>query len=298
MILAQLLLLAAALTKVSEVGGSEGPVWNHRTGELYFTGKGRIFRMDAKGVTHVYRENSGAANGLLIDREGRLIACEAANRRVTRTELDGTITVLASEFEGQPFNSPNDLTIDSKGRIYFSDPRYGDRSSMRMKAESVYRIDAPGKVARILTLDRPNGLLVTPDNRHLFVADNNNNTPGGARKLWRFDLTPEGTVVEPTRKLIYDWGTSRGPDGIEMDSAGNLHIAGGLNQPHPPHETNEKKGGVYVLTQEGKLKEFIPVPLDEVTNIAFGGQDRRTLYISAGGTIFSIRVATPGAPLQ
>lgn len=286
----------AVLQKASEAGGSEGPVWDGKD-SLYFTGKGRIFRLDAAGVTHVFREASGGANGLLFDRENRLVVCEAGNRRVTRTEPDGKITVLADSYEGKKFNSPNDLTMDSKGRIYFSDPRYGNRASMEMTVEGVYRIDAPGVVTRVLSreqVDRPNGLLVSHGDRYLYVADNNNNTPGVTRKLFRFDLKAGGSVDAKSRKLIYDWGGSRGPDGMEMDEKGRLFAAGGLNKAHPPHETDEKKGGVYVLSPAGKLLEFIPVPLDEVTNVAFGGPDRKTLFVSAGGTIWSIRVRTPG----
>ncbi|MCX6612180.1 MAG: SMP-30/gluconolactonase/LRE family protein [Acidobacteria bacterium] len=286
----------AKLLKASEAGGSEGPVWDGK-GNLYFTGKGHIFKLDSSGQTQVFREASGGANGLFFDKQGRLIACEAANRRVTRTEADGTITVLADSFEGKKFNSPNDLTMDSKGRIYFSDPRYGNRDNMEMSVEGVYRIDAPGKVTRVLgrdLVDRPNGLLVSPGDRFLYVADNNNNNPGAPRKLWRFKLGADGSVQSKSRKLIYDWGDGRGPDGTEMDAKGRLFVAGGLNKPHPPHETDNKKGGVYVLSPQGKVLEFIPVPLDEVTNVAFGGADMRTLYVSAGGTIWSIRVKTPG----
>ena len=286
----------AQLLKASEAGGSEGPVWDGKD-SLYFTGKGRIFRLDASGTTHVFREASGGANGLLFDRERRLVVCEAANRRVTRTEADGTITVLAERFAGKKFNSPNDLSMDSKGRIYFSDPRYGNRDSMEMNVEGVYRIDAPGVVTRVLgrdLVDRPNGVLVSPGDRYLYVADNNNNNTGAARKLWRFALRADGTVDGQSRKLIYDWGDGRGPDGMEMDAKGRLVVAGGLNKAQPPHETDKSKGGVYVLSTQGKLLEFIPVPLDEVTNVAFGGADLRTLYVSAGGTIWSIRVKTPG----
>lgn len=286
----------AKLLKASEAGGSEGPVWDGKA-NLYFTGKGRIFRLNSNGQTEVFREASGGANGLFFDKQGRLIVCEAANRRVTRTEPNGTITLLAESFEGKRFNSPNDLSIDGKGRIYFTDPRYGNRDNMEMTVEGVYRIDAPGQVSRVLgrdLVDRPNGILVSPGDRYLYVADNNNNNRGAARKLWRFSLRPDGSLDTRSRKLIYDWGDSRGPDGLEMDAKGRLFVAGGLNQPHPPHETNSKKGGVYVLSPEGKLLEFIPVPLDEVTNVAFGGPDMRTLYVSAGGTIWSIRVKSPG----
>ena len=285
----------------------EGPVW-HPTGGLYFTGSDRITRRDPSGATHVFREPSGAANGLLFDFEGRLIVCEARNRRVTRTEPDSTITVLADNYQGKPFNSPNDLTIDSQGRIYFSDPRYGNRDSIEMfdeagrAVEGVYRIDAPGQVSRIITheVDRPNGLLVSAGDQYLYVADNNNNNPGGARKLWRFDLRPDGAIDPQSKKLIFDWQDGRGPDGLETDQQGRLYVAGGLNQPHAPFESAERfKGGVYVLSPEGELLAFVGVSVDEVTNVAFGGDDWKTLFITAGGTLWSIPVNTPGrAPLN
>jgi gluconolactonase len=285
----------------------EGPVWHPEHG-LYFTGGDRITRRDLKGAMHVFREPSGGANGLLFDFEGRLIACEARNRRVTRTERDGTVTVLADNYQSKKFNSPNDLTIDSKGRIYFSDPRYGNRDNIEMldgsgrAVEGVYRIDAPGKVTRIITheADRPNGLLVSAGDEYLYVADNNNNTNGGARKLWRFDLRADGGTDAQSKKLIFDWQDGRGPDGLEMDQQGRLYVAGGLTQPHPPFESAEKfKGGVYVLSPGGELLAFVAVPVDEVTNVAFGGDDWKTLFVTAGGTLWSIRVTTPGStPLQ
>src|SRR5262249_6716362 len=148
------------------------------------------------GKLHLFRKGSGT-NGLLFDHKGRLVACEWQARRVTRQSADGSLTVLTDCYEGKRYNSPNDLTIDSKGRIYFSDPRCGSRKGMEMRdekgrlVEGVYRIDPDGKVKRVLgrdEVDRPNGVLVSADDRYLYVADNNNDTVGAARKLWRFDL--------------------------------------------------------------------------------------------------------------
>ena len=285
-----------------EMNAGEGPAWLPPT-DLYFVGGDRITRRDAQGNPQVFRQPSGGANGLLIDSQGRLIVCEAEARQVTRTEKDGTITLLAATFEGKKFNSPNDLTIDSKGRIYFTDPRYGRRDGMQIRdekgdlVEGVYRIDAPGKVTRILTheIERPNGILVSPDNKHLFVADNNNNKSGGARKLWQFNLKPDGTVAAGSRKLIFDWGTARGPDGFKMDTAGRFFIAAGLTRNNPPYEINDKyKGGIYIVSPEGQLLEYVPIPKDEVTNCAFGGPDLKTLFITAGGSLWSVQVTIPG----
>ncbi len=290
-------------TQLSATHAGEGPAWCVLSRSLYFTGNNRITRMDSNGITKTFREPSGGANGLLFDHRGRLVTCEAQNRRVTRTELSHDVTVLADSFDGKKFNSPNDLSIDSKGRIYFTDPRYGPRDTMEMRdadgklVEGVYRIDAPGKVQRIIAseVERPNGIVVSPDDKHLFVADNNNNVLGGARKLWRFDLNADGTVKPQSRKLVFDWKTSRGPDGLKIDTNNRLFVAAGLNKPNPPFETVEPyPAGIYVLSYEGKQLDFVPVPTDEVTNCAFGGDDLKTLFITAGGTLWSIRVNAPG----
>lgn len=284
----------ASPTQLAKSGAGEGPAWHN--GFLYFSGGGKISRLGPDGKVSVFRDPSGGSNGLMFDPQGRLIVCEAQNRRVTRTEADGSLTVLADNYQGKRFNSPNDLTMDSKGRIYFSDPRYGRRDGMELDAEGVYRIDAPGKVTRVLgkEVERANGVLVSAGDKYLYVADNNNNSPGGARKLWRFPLNADGSVKAGGRKLIYDWKDSRGPDGVKADTKGLLYVAGGLNQPHPPHETNVRKGGIYVLSPEGKLLRFVPIPVDEVTNCAFGGPDLKTLFVTAGGTLWSLPVAAPG----
>jgi len=281
--------------------GGEGPAWHPELGVLT-SGNGNINRLSHDGKSSIYRKDAGT-NGLLFDAKGRLLACEPGQRRVTRTEADGKITVLAEKFDGKRFNQPNDLTVDSKGRIYFSDPCYGDRSKLEMTDESgkivegVYRIDPDGTIARVIgrEVERANGVLVSADDKYLYVADNNNNTKKGARKLWRLDLKADGSVDLKSQMLLYDWGDGRGPDGLKQDEKGRLYVAAGLNKPNPPFEPAEdKKGGIYVLDGEGKLLTFLPVPTDEVTNCAFGGEDRKTLYITGGGVLYSIRTTTPG----
>jgi gluconolactonase len=283
------------------LGAGEGPAWSP-DGSLYFTGGGRIMRLAPGAKPQVYREESGGANGLLFDRQGRLIACESRNRRITRTALEGSITALADAYDGHRFNSPNDLTADSRGRIYFSDPRYGNRDTMEMKdaagrpIEGVYRIDAPGKVTRIIghEVDRANGVLVSPGDQFLYVADNNNNNVGAARKLWRFKLKSDGSVDAASKTLIFDWKDGRGPDGIKMDARGRIYAAGGRNAATQFESADQFKGGVYILSPKGKLIDFVPVPTDEVTNCTFGGADLKTLFITAGGTLWSIPLNTPG----
>jgi gluconolactonase len=293
--------------KVEAAGGvgGEGPAWHPKLGVLC-SGNDDINQVAPDGKVSVFRKAAGT-NGLLFDVQGRLLACEPGRRRVTRTGPDGKVTVLAETYDGMRFTTPNDLTVDSKGRIYFSDPCYGDRSKLEMKddkgqtVEGVYRVDPDGKVSRVVgrEVERANGVLVTPDDQYLYVADNNNDTKGGARKLWRFDLKADGAVDLTSKKLIYDWGTGRGPDGLKQDAKGRLYVAAGLNKPNPPFEpAADVKGGIYVLDPLGKLLAFLPVPTDEVTNCAFGGEDRKMLYITGGGTLYSIRTSTPGVIVE
>ncbi len=286
--------------EVADGSGGEGPAWHPVLGVLT-SGNGHTCRLDRDGKASIYRKDSGT-NGLLFDKQGRLLACDSDERRMSRTEPDGKIVVLTDRYQGKRYNSPNDLTLDSRGRLYFSDPRYGDRTGMEIlddkgrTVEGVYRIDPDGKVTRVLgrEVERPNGVLVSADDRYLYVADNNNDK-GGARKLLRFDLRPDGSVNVESKKLLYDWGLGRGPDGMKQDREGRLYVAAGLNKPNPPAEPAvDVKGGIYVLSPEGKLLTFLPVPRDEVTNCAFGGDDLRTLYITGGGTLYSIRTTTPG----
>jgi len=298
----------ARLQLEGKVAFVEGPAWNP-DGNVYFSdiANNRIMRRNRTGAIHVFRTPSGRTNGLAFDLQGRLICCEGggaqSNRRVTRIEHGGTITVLCEEFDGKRINSPNDCVIDSRGRIYFTDPRYRDRSGLEQfdkhgKAiEGVYRIDGVGEVSRILThqVQRPNGIAISPDEQHLYVADNMNDARTGNRKLWRFDLNPDGSVDPNSRKLLFDWGTDRGPDGMAIDSQGRLYVTAGFNYSPTASETDgEFKAGVYVISDEGELVQFIPVPIDMITNCTFGGEDLRTLFITAGHKLWSIRTETPG----
>lgn len=282
--------------------GGEGPAWHPTLGVLS-SGAGHIWQLDPAGVSRLWRKGAGT-NGLLFDARGRLVACDSERRRVVRLEADGGVTVLTDRYRGQRYNTPNDLTIDSKGRIYFSDPRYGPRGDLEMRdaagqtVEGVYRIDPDGTVTRVLgrdAVDRPNGVLVSAGDQYLYVADNNNDRVGGARKLWRFDLKADGSVDAKSRTLLYDWGKGRGPDGLKQDVQGRLYVAAGLNRPNPPAEpAADVKGGIYVFSPAGKRLAFLPVPTDEVTNCAFGGADRQTLYVTGGGVLYRIRTTTPG----
>ncbi len=283
----------------------EGPAW-HSDGSVYFTDieNNRIMRRDLDGVVRVFRQPSGRANGLVFDSDGRLLACEGhregGNRRVTRTEKDGRITVLADRYEGKRYNSPNDLVIDREGRVYFTDPRYGGYGkpddveqfdAEGKPIEGVYRIDPDGTVTRVISheVQRPNGIAISNDGNHLIVADNHNGPDtGGQRMLWRFDLQANGDVDLDSRKLLYDWGDERGPDGIAVGQNGNVYATAGFNFPSALEANPKHKSGVYVISLEGERLDFIPVPEDMITNCTFGGADGKTLYITAGAKLWSV----------
>jgi gluconolactonase len=295
------------LEVLSDAGqGGEGPAWDPEWGILS-TGEGGIHRRAVDGTQSLLRKDAGT-NGLLFDPQGRLIACEPKQRRVTRMQRDGTLEVLTDAYEGKPYNQPNDVTLDSRGRIFFSDACYGGPQNIRQRTadgrsiEGVYRIDSAGKVERVLGVDdveRANGVLISADDKYLFVADNCNDRLGGARKLWRFRLRDDGRVDHHSRTLLYDWQEGRGPDGIKQDVEGNLYVAGGTNVAKPPYEPdNSRPGGIYVIHPEsGQLLDFIAVPTDEVTNCAFGGEDGRDLYITGGGTLYRVRTNMAGRVL-
>ena len=288
---------------VLKAGAGEGPAW-HPTRGLFFSGDGHIMRWKPGEESKPFRIGAGT-NGLLFDAQLNLLACEPKLRRVSRSRgTSGEIEVLAEKYLGKPFNQPNDIAVDSKGRVYFSDPKYGSRDRLEIRdangreIEGVYRIDRDGTLTMIIAheVDRPNGLVVSSDDRFLFIADNNNNVVGGARKLWRFDLDQNGTPKLESQKLLMDWKDGRGPDGMVLDQKGQIYVAGGLNKDNRPFESAKVfKGGVYVLSQSGQLLSHVTVPVDEVTNCTFGGDDLKTLFITAGGTLWKIRTKTAGS---
>lgn len=300
-------LVSGDLKIEARVAFVEGPAW-HPDGNVFFTeiDNNRIMRRDPTGAVHVYRQPSGKANGLAFDLDGKLHACEGhregGNRRVTRTEQDGSITVVTDRFEGKRYNSPNDLVIDSKGRIFFTDPRYGGYDGPQeveqfdadgKPIEGVYRIDPDGPVTRIITheVQRPNGIAVSKDEKFLIVADNHNGPEaGGQRMLWRFDLNSDGSVVPESRKMLFDWKQERGPDGICIGPDGNIYATAGFNFPSELESADEFKAGIYVISLEGEQIDFIPVPEDMITNCTFGGKEGKTLFITAGAKLWSIEI--------
>ena len=301
-LLSPLVAVAQTVTRAAEVPAlTEGPTVD-RDGNVYFTEmrSQRIFKLAPDGDVSVYREKSHAANGLLIDPQGRLIACEGAADgqppRITRTDLrTGALEVLADNYQGMPFRGPNDVTIDGKGRVYFTDTAGG----------AVYRIDAPGQIARVLAapdVERPNGLQISPDDKTLYIIESGA-APAGARMIRAFDLQPDGTARGGRIHFNFP---GRSADGMSVDVQGNLYVSAGLNYLAPPGalpaarawtaDALKTKAGVYVISPAGKLLKFIPIPEDVITNNAFGGPDMKTLYVTAGRTVFQVRTEIAGLP--
>jgi gluconolactonase len=244
-------------------------------------------KLDRDGKVSVFREPSGRSNGLAWDAEGRLVVCEGnsgGNRRITRTGKDGIISVLADKYNGKRLNSPNELTIDGKGRIYFTDPRYSKREGLELDNEAVYRIDPDGKLTRIIdSLTRPNGIVVTRDGRTLYVADT---APGVVATLVAFDLDAKGDAKNP--RVIYDFVKGRGIDGMVLDDKERVWAAAGTKE----------KAGIYVLEPDAKrakarLVTVIETPEDP-TNVTFGGTKRNVLYITTITSLFRIQTAVRG----
>lgn len=293
---------AQGVTRAAEVPAlTEGPTVD-QAGNVYFTElrAQRIYRLGTDGEVTVFREKSHAANGLVFDTEGRLIACEGAadgeGPRITRTDMrTGRVEVLADAFNGAPFRGTNDVTLDGRGRIYFTDPA----------GSAVYRIDGPGRVARVLgapAIERPNGLQIAPDDRTLYVIESGA-APSGPRMIRAFDLAPDGTASNG--RVLFDFA-GRSADGMSVDVQGNLYVSAGLNALAPPGalaaarawtaEALLTRAGVYVISPQGRLLRMIPIGEDVITNNAFGGPDMRTLYVTAGRTVFQVRTDIAGLP--
>jgi gluconolactonase len=286
----------------AQIAVTEGPAAD-ADGNIYFSDimNSRVWKLSADGKLAIFREESGRTNGNTFDGQGRLVSCEGSElgpggrRRIVRTDIrTGEVTVLTDRYEGKRYNSPNDVVVDGTGRIYFTDPSYTNRSSMEMEIEGVYRIDSSGQVTRVLeqpAIQRPNGLAITPDNRRLYLIDSNPN-PGGNRKVWAFEITPDGSLTN--QSLVFDFAPGRGGDGMRLDVSGNLWIAAGISRARSQGETTDCPPGIYVINPEGKLFGRIPIPEDLVTNLCFAGPDKKTLYVTAGKTLHKIRVNISG----
>ncbi|MBW4567631.1 MAG: SMP-30/gluconolactonase/LRE family protein [Tolypothrix carrinoi HA7290-LM1] len=251
----------------------EGPVYDQKQSCLLFcdTQGDTIYKLIADNI-EVFRRPAGYPSGLAFDPQGRLVVCENAERRVTRTEKDGQIVTLADKFSGKRLNSPNDLVIRSDGTIYFSDPPYGLPEMSQGKEldfNGVYKISPDGELSLLIAdIQLPNGMVFSPDERFLYVNDTQ------ARIIHRFDVNFDGTL---TGKCIFaqmtgdanDWGA----DGITVDAEGSIYSVG--------------PGGVWVYSANGELKDRIYTP-EVVTNVAWGDRDYKTLYLTGISSLYRI----------
>jgi gluconolactonase len=284
-------------------GFIEGPIWI-RQGYLLFSDIPRnvIMKWTPSGSVSVFRKHSGypvqpppgtifGSNGLTLDKEGRLTICEHGNRRVTRLEKDGTLTVLADRYKGKRLNSPNDLVYKSDGSLYFTDPPMGlpktfNDPSKELPFSGVYRVVIPTQDARhgfkleLLTkaLPAPNGLAFSPDEKYLYV----DNSVPVRRRLWmRYEVKSDGTLANG--KVFYDASRSKEegvPDGMKVDRKGNLYCIG-------PGK------GIWIFSPKGEHLGTIELP-QQPGNCNWGGKDGKTLYIADGTALYRIRLNIAG----
>ena len=276
---------------------AEGPVWFGDGRYLLVSDipNDRILRWDdCSGAVSVFRQPSGNANGHARDAQGRLVSCEHLGRRVTRTELDGQVTVLADQFDGKPLNSPNDITCGPDGSLWFTDPEFGiasDWEGRRATAEQpagVYRIDAQtGALQRVLDdLAGPNGLAFTPDGRRLLVVESRAQPH---RLIWSYAV--DGATLSDKRLLIDAQGYGAF-DGIALDTQGRIWCGfGGGGQPDAdPAELD----GVRVFSADGKPLAHIHLP-ERCANLCFGGAKGNRLFMASSHSLYALYVNARGA---
>ena len=262
---------------------TEGPVWDAANGCLFFSdipgNKIRKWTPD-KGI-EVIREPSGKSNGLTLDKQGRLLACEHANRRVSRAEKDGTVVTIADKYEGKRLNSPNDVVAKSDGSVYFTDPpfgltvEFGAPGERELTFQGVYRLSPDGETLTLLVDDfqGPNGLAFSPDESLLYIDDS------ALVHVRVFDVNPDGTISNG-RMFAELQGDEKGTtDGMKVDSAGNIYITG--------------PGGIFVYDPSGEELGRIDIP-EVAANMAWGDEDWKSLYITASTSLYRIRLGIEG----
>ena len=267
---------------------TEGPAWDGSG--LLFTAinQSRILRWDPAARTLItVHANTNGTNGLVLAQDGRLLACESKSGAIACYHTDGTKTILVDQFEGKRLNSPNDLALDRQGRIWFTDPRYGDQSGRALDHDSVYRITPPADgstpwAIERLTFDttRPNGLLLAPDEQTLYVAQSDYEETA-KRELRAYPVNADGTLG--TYIVLHDFGAARGIDGMCFDMQGNIVATCGweLSGPGPR---------IAVFAPDGAVLEEHPVPAGRPTNCTYGGADLRTLYVTTiDGHLYQVR---------
>ncbi len=262
---------------------AEGPIWYQEGSYLLFNdvrGDRRMKWTSEEGVTEFHKPTN-EANGLTRDTHGRLIACEHASRRVTRLEPAGDVTVVANRYKGARLNRPNDVVVKSDGSIYFTDPNRGvPPEELEMDCSGVYRLSADLGTMTLLVGDfiYPNGLAFSPDEKVLYVVET------WGRRLRAFGVNDLGLLDLETARVLqtFESDLSGVPDGIKVDVEGNLYCVG--------------PGGVWVLDPSGKHLGTI-VTGGQTTNCGWGGDDRKTLFITTPRSLFRIHTKTPGVNL-
>jgi len=283
-----------ALTGVERIAGgcrfNEGPVYFGDARCLLWSDipNNRILRWDEEsGRTSIYRKPSNHANGNTRDRQGRLVTCEHSGRRITRTEYDGTITVLMDRFDGKPLNGTNDVVVKSDDSIWFTDPpsgitgNYLGEAAKQELPNNVYRLDSRTRQATVVLsgqVQRPNGLAFSPDESKLYVVES-----AGTRSIHVFDVIDEGTKLANGRVLI-QCERDETPDGFRVDVDGNLWCGWGMS---PAFD------GVKVFNPVGKPIGFIALP-ERCANLCFGGVKRNRLFMAASHSVYSLYVNTQG----
>lgn len=256
--------------------GLEGPLWWKEGGYLLFCQGGAARRMKYKPGEGISVAEMDVRNGALTrDPQGRLVVTEGANRRITRQEADGSITVLAEMFQGKPLNGPNDLVVKSDGSIYFTDPTFMPKE---LGYNGVYRVSPDLRSIDLLadSLDFPNGIALSPDERTLYIAD------GVNLAIKAFNILPNGLVDKQSLRIaanVRGDGAPGRPDGFKVDSAGNIHTSG--------------SGGVWFVSPAGRalgrvITEEFPI------NMAFGGDDWKTLFFVTRTTLGAVKLKIPG----
>jgi gluconolactonase len=262
---------------------TEGPQWDPRQQRLLFSDipGNAIFQWSRAAGVQVFRAPSDMANGLALERDGRLLCCEHATSRVTRIGLDGDVTVIASAFDGGALNSPNDIVVKRDGGIYFTDPTYGRMEyygvarAPVLAFRGVYRVEADGTRITLLADDfaQPNGLCFSLDERQLFVNDTER------MHIRVFDLAADGTLRNGRVWAKLSGDGAGAPDGMKIDSAGNLYCCG--------------PGGIHVFDRLAAALGVIRVP-SHVANFTWGDDGLRSLFITATDKLYRIRVRVPG----
>jgi gluconolactonase len=250
--------------------GGEGPVWS-KEGFLLFSdySRDRIYKYVPGKEPEVWREGSNGTNGNTMDAQGRLYSCEYKSRRVTRTDRNGRIEVLAERFEGKRFNAPNDIVVRRDGHVYFTDPLFTPLEQREIDFYGVYHITPDGQIEAIARMTtRPNGIALSPDGRILYVANSDE------RNVRAYDVDAAGKTSNERVLATLD----AGPDGMRVDVKGNLYFAA---------------RGVQIYSPAGQLLGKIAVPVNP-RNIAFGDEDMKTLYL-VGNSVFKVRLDTAGS---